>query len=272
MVLQLNNDTSAVNAATILTALYQEKIRMASLNYKYKFAAIPNDSEYNKQLSLRKSISPFDVETAWDYETTKNDDHIRIGVIDDGIDDNHCQFDGKVIGGYNYVDNSDEYYFLAKHGTNVAAIIGARTNYNCGSSNSGIAGIAGGWGNDPGADLVALKVGSSNGTVNSDLVISAIRDASFKNPNSSGWQGDACHVLNFSLQHFEHEVLDPPLEYALYYAYENNVVFVAARGNDGNNDNDIPATLSSQIVVSVGAHGSNQFKTNYSSYGKQMDF
>lgn len=67
MVLQLDNDTSAVDASTFLTALYQNKIRIASLNFIYKSASKPFDTYYSNQLSLAPNFD-FDIEKAWDYE------------------------------------------------------------------------------------------------------------------------------------------------------------------------------------------------------------
>lgn len=202
-------------------------------------------------------------------------DYLRIGVIDDGIADVTCDFIGKSIDGWDYRNNLSNFRNFSRHGTFCASIIGGRTNIECAPSFSGIAGITGGWGNNPGSELIALKVGDNSNNLfyaKSSDVVSAILDASFSNPNSTGWQGDAAHILNFSLQNFADPNPDPPFEYALYYAYENNVVFVAARGNDADEFDDIPVTLSSPLVVSVGAHGSGQFKTGYSSYGKRMDF
>jgi subtilisin family serine protease len=159
MKVKLNNDRSVIAATTFITALEQNSVEIVQPNFIYEMDAIPNDDYY---LTLQKSLrSNFDVEQAWEYQTGSN--KIKVAIIDDGVYYDHCDFKSggheKVIDGWNYYHNNQDYDLDGSHGTPVAGIIGAYTNKTCNSNTNGIAGISGGWNNDEGARLIGLKVG-----------------------------------------------------------------------------------------------------------------
>ena len=66
---------------------------------------------------------------------------------------------------------------------------------------------------------------------------------------------------------------------AVQYAGQNGVIFLAARGNDGNTNSNFPASFQDEMVISVGASGTNgEYKdlsngspAYSSSYGGNMD-
>jgi minor extracellular serine protease Vpr len=53
---------------------------------------------------------------------------VLVGVIDSGLDKNHPEFseEGKVKGGYNFVDNDEDFSDFEMHGTHVTGIIGGK--------------------------------------------------------------------------------------------------------------------------------------------------
>src|SRR3990172_12214576 len=92
---------------------------------------------------------------------------IKIAIIDTGIDYNHPDLfgfgpDGKVVGGYDYVDNDKEPLDTNGHGTEVAGIIAA---------NGALKGVA------PKAKLIAYRVSSTGESVSSDFIVEAIHRA-----------------------------------------------------------------------------------------------
>jgi len=96
----------------------------------------PDDPYYQYQWNLMK----VDAEQAW--MISKGISSITIAVVDDGVDLEHDDLDGKLVGGYDaYDDDSDPSPGGSgaddSHGTACAGIIGAKTD-----NNLGIAGLA----------------------------------------------------------------------------------------------------------------------------------
>jgi len=92
---------------------------------------------------------------------------IIIAVIDTGVDYNHPDLfgfgqDGKVIGGYDYVDKDDSPMDTNGHGTEVAGIIAA---------DGQLQGIA------PKSKILAYRVSQDGEAVSSILIIKAIEQA-----------------------------------------------------------------------------------------------
>ena len=92
---------------------------------------------------------------------------IKIAVIDTGVDYNHPDLfgwgpDGKVIGGYNFINESQPPLDTNGHGTQVAGVIAAD------GEKSGVA---------PKAKILAYKVSEDGAGVSSDLIIRAIQKA-----------------------------------------------------------------------------------------------
>ena len=85
---------------------------------------------------------------------------LKIAVIDTGVDYNHPDllgfgYDGKVVGGYDFVDNDKMPIDTNGHGTEVAGIIAA---------DGKLKGIA------PKAKILAYRVSDDGESVSSDLI------------------------------------------------------------------------------------------------------
>ncbi|MBI3842432.1 MAG: S8 family serine peptidase, partial [Thaumarchaeota archaeon] len=105
--------------------------------------------------------------------------NVKIGVIDTGIDYTHPDLlgfgnNGKVVGGYDFVDNDEQPMDTNGHGTEVAGIIAA---------NGKLMGIA------PNAKLFAYRVSADGESVSSDYIIKAIHKAI----------ADKVNIINISL-------------------------------------------------------------------------
>ena len=92
---------------------------------------------------------------------------IKIAVIDTGVDYNHPDLfgfgsEGKVIGGYDFIDRDKDPLDTNGHGTEVAGIIAA---------DGALKGIA------SKAKILAYRVSSDGKSVSSDLIIKAIQEA-----------------------------------------------------------------------------------------------
>ena len=159
---------------------------------------------------------------------------IKIAVIDTGIDYNHPDLfgfglDGKVVGGYDYVDNDKEPLDTNGHGTEVAGIIAA---------NGALKGVA------PKAKLIAYRVSSTGEAVSSDFIIEAIHRAI----------EDQVDIINISLGVNK---TNDELDNAVRDAVKHGIVVVAAAGNNGPGIGTIGSPAKSISALTVGASYNN---------------
>ena len=123
------------------------------------------------------------------------------------------------------------------HGTNMASILAA----DDGATGDGVA---------PGARLVNVKVGASDGSVDVSQIIAAI-DWVVQHRQS----GDLdIRVLNLSLgtDGTQRAALDP-LAHAVDVAWRNGIVVVASVGNDGRDDGSVANPAINPNILAVGA-------------------
>ncbi len=229
---------NAASAALQSTGL----VSYAQPNHIYKVDKAPNDEEYvgNQQWY----VSQVDAEEAWDVTTGSQ--NITIGVIDTGTAYDHPDLEGKYVGGYDFYNQDDDPYDDFGHGTMTAGIAAA-----IGNNSIGIAGLS--WG----ARIMPVKVlGGSNGEGTDEMVAAGIR-----------WAVDhGANILNVSLGGDEDSAIQ---EDAIKYAYDKNVLFIAAAGNSPDGKPHYPAA--SDYAMAVGATVRNDAATGFSSYGPYLD-
>ena len=159
---------------------------------------------------------------------------IKIAVIDTGIDYTHQDLfgfgpDGKVVGGYDFVDNDGQPMDTNGHGTEVAGIIAADGN---------LKGVA------PKAKLLAYRVSATGEAVSSEFIVSAINRAI----------NDKADIINISLGiNKTNEELDT----AVSKAVKNGIVVVTAAGNSGPGIQTIGSPAENIDVITVGASYNN---------------
>lgn len=163
-----------------------------------------------------------------------NGQGIKIGIIDTGIDFNHPNLlgygpDGRVAGGYDYVNSDQKPIDVNGHGTEVAGIIGANGSF------SGIV---------PKSQLYSYKVSSTGEAVSSEYIIQAIAQAI----------KDKMDVINISLGVNR---TNDELENAVDGAVKKGIIVVAAAGNNGPDDKTIGSPGRDFNVITVGASYNN---------------
>jgi len=161
-------------------------------------------------------------------------DGIKIAVIDTGVDFNHPDLfgwgpDGKVIGGYNFIQEGEPPLDINGHGTQVAGIIAA---------DGQLVGVA------PKAKILAYKVSENGEEVSSDLIIKAI-DRSIE---------DGADIINISLGVNK---TNASIEHAVNRALEKEIFVVVAAGNDGPTPQTIGSPGRNYGSVTVGATYNN---------------
>ncbi len=221
----------------------------------------PNDPGFNKnganidrQWGLIKANFP----NAW--TKTIGSRKVVVAVIDTGLDASHEDFKNVHLkSGYNVLtskaikgrsDSDDN-----GHGTLITGVIAATTN-----NNLGIAGAA------SGVSIMPIKALDSSGSGSSSEISEAIIWAADHNAD----------VINLSLGGigFAH---DKTLANAISYAFNKNIVIVAAAGNDvavtgGNLDKDpvfpICNDNGKNMIIGVTATDVNDLKPTFANFGK----
>ena len=159
---------------------------------------------------------------------------IKVAVIDTGVDFNHPDLfgwgpEGKVIGGYNFIQVGEPPLDTNGHGTQVAGVIAA---------DGQITGIA------PKAKILAYKVSEDGEGVSSELIIKAIERA----------VEDGADIINISLGVNK---TNTKIEKAVNLALEKEIFVVTAAGNDGPDPKTIGSPGLNFGSVTVGATYNN---------------
>lgn len=251
---------------------------------RYYLLDTPNDTYYSASWYLTN----INASAAW--SVTNSSSSVIVADIDSGFALNHQDLtnqwainpgesgDGKESNGIDddgdgYVDNWRGWDFVnndnqpqagtqnsggqgVAHGTETAGLIGATSN-----NALGVASVA------RNVNILPLQVIDDNGNGYSDDVAQAISYAVDHGANiinmSLGTNGD-----------------DPLVRSAVDYAFEHNVIVVAAAGNCGNSS---AGACSGQVagyvtfpanynrVIAVGASDSSNARASFSSYGERLD-
>jgi len=175
-------------------------VRYLEPEVRYDFQYEPNDELFAEQSWAAVTRLP----EAWDLTSGQID--LVVAVVDSGIYADHPDLVGKVLPGYDYLRRDPDPDDEVGHGTAVAGIIAAHAD-----NAQGIAGAA------FSVILLPLKVGDASGA-SSAIIAEAIYAA----------VEQGASVINLSLG------ADTPsatLARAIDYAYERQVVIVAAAGN-----------------------------------------
>ncbi|WP_248283494.1 S8 family serine peptidase [Cryobacterium arcticum] len=180
-------------------------------------------------------LNDYGFSQAW---TTSRGAGVTVAVIDTGVDGTVAELSGAVVGGTDVsgLGSSDGQTPVGaenEHGTLVASLLAGRGT----PAGGGLIGVA------PAASILSVSVafGTSDAELsNDDQIAEAIR-----------WAVDnGADVINMSLTR---NTLDWPTSWddAFMYAFENDVVVVAAAGNRGSGTTEVgaPATIPGVLTV-----------------------
>jgi subtilisin family serine protease len=214
-------------------------VRYVEPTLMFKAQFTPNDPYFVYQWGPRK----IEANLAWDVTTGNSS--LLVAVIDTGIDYHHPDLVGNYVSlGYDWVHNSTGPLDDNGHGTHVAGIIAATLN-----NAIGIAGVAQvrimaekalnatGWGED--VDLAKA-------------MIHAVDEGAKILSNSWGSDSDSFLIHD-----------------AVQYAYEHDVLVVAAAGNEDSNAPFYPAAYPE--VVSVAATDGLDYPAVFSNWGDWIE-
>ncbi len=212
---------------------------------------ISNDPLVCKQWALDR----INVKQAWTY--SQGSSNIVIAVIDSGVDYTHVDLsDGKVLisNDKDYVNNDSDAQDDNGHGTHVAGIAAANTN-----NAQGIAGIC------PSCPILPIKVLNAGGQGRPEDVANAIVYST----------DQGAKIINLSLGSGS---CTDELANAVNYAYNHNVLLVAAAGNAcpvrvalGLESFEVNFPAKFERVIAVAATDINDNRASFSSHGSALD-
>lgn len=251
-----------------------EDVIYAQPNYELQIlSTIPNDSRFGELWGMHNTgqsgaaDADIDAPEAWDIMTGNGE--VIVAVIDTGVDYTHTDLAANMwineaeqsgtpgvdddgngyvddIYGYDFYNNDgdprDDHY----HGTHCAGTIGA-----IGNNGQGVAGVC--WN----VKIMALKFLNSAGGGYTDDAIQAVQYSMLMGANlsSNSWGGGG---------------YNQGLKDAIDAAGEAGMLFVAAAGNDGTNNDtrpQYPCSYSSESIISVMSTDSYDNKSGFSNYG-----
>lgn len=211
----------------------------------------PNVKAVEKDILIKVNAQTTDwgitrtkAQKAWNLGLTGKG--VKIAIVDTGIAKHDDLF---IAGGISTVDYTTSYNDDNGHGTHVAGIVGAENN------SIGTVGIA------PDAEVYAVKSLNQNGSGYLSDIIEGI-DWSITNK---------MNIINLSLGTTSHSTT---LQQVVDKAYSQNILVVAAAGNNGSTDGsgdtvNYPARYAS--VIAVAATDSTDKRASFSATGSTVE-
>lgn len=190
---------------------------------------ISNQLQSTENISILVNNSGPFIGTSIPYQNGYDGSGIVISIIDTGIDLNHPDLEGQIIGGYDFVDNDEIPEDVNGHGTQVAGII---------ASNGNLKGIA------PNSKILMYKVSEDGESVPSHLIIKAIEKSI----------EDSADIINISLGINQ---TNTKIDQAVNKAVKNNIFVVTAAGNFGPELSTIGSPGINPNAITVGATFNN---------------
>jgi subtilisin family serine protease len=233
-------------------------VEYAEPNYvRYIKSTIPNDTFFSYLWGLKNTgqsvngtsgTSGDDIHATEAWDITKGNSTIVIAVIDSGVDYNHPDLASNISSSlrYDFVNNDSYPMDANEHGTHVTGTIAAS-----GNNGMGVTGIS--WT----ATIMPLRAVDAFGTISVSNNISAIDYAI----------GKGARIINASYGGYDYS----QAEYeAISNAKNAGILFVAAAGNESNNNDTMPiypASYNLDNIIAVAATDQNDNLADFSNYG-----
>ena len=214
---------------------------------------LPKDTFFPQQWHLHNvgqtgGTVDADIDAVEGWQITRGSSAIVVAVLDTGIEADHPEFQGRIVPGFDFVNNDNDPEADHPHGVVVSGILAANTD-----NSFSVAGI------DHHVKILPVKVlNAQNAGTTSDLANGLIFAAN---------QG--AHVINMSL--INYPTTSATLNAALQFARDAGTILLACAGNGGIGDADVSGPGASPLTISVGATDHNDARANFSGTGQALD-
>jgi subtilisin family serine protease len=236
-------------------AAYAAEPTVASVepNYIGQGGFIPNDTWYGDQWHHRNTgqfggTSGADIESEAGWDVTLGASSVVVAVLDTGIDSDHPDFAGRIVAGWDFVNNDADPEDDHSHGTLVSGLLAANAD-----NAFGVAGV------NHACMIMPIKVLDAG---NSGTTMNLIAGVDFAAANGAD-------VVSMSLINYP---LGTQLNQALGNCKQTGAVLVACAGNGGIGDADISGPGISTHCISIGATDMNDARAWYSGTGTKLDY
>ena len=229
-------------------------VKYVEPNYKVHVCALTNDTYNGEQYYLNN----INISDGWNAVEDFGFRQTFVAVIDTGVQMDHPDLKNIYIKnccvdatqrGYPLLTSVSKAY-TDFHGTAVAGVISAEAN-----NGKGIAGVGTGVDKEM-ARIMAIKCSTEPYVLDTNAIINGIYYA----------VDHGADIINISAGAYEG---GEAYRAALDYAYENNVIVVAAAGNENTSQAFYPASCNH--VISVAATKKNNKKADFTNYGSTID-
>ena len=234
------NTTEAAFESTLAALRNDPDIEFAEPDFVASATFLPDDPQV--QSGEAWHLARMQVPAAWDFTTGAAG--VIVAVLDSGVTASNPDLAGRVLPGYDFVNGDSDVTDDFGHGTAVTGAIVA-----AGNNGVGTAGVA------FGCRVLPVKVMGPTGYAYYSAVAEGIHYA----------VDHGARVINISIAG---DAVSLTLQSAIDYAWSNNVVVVAAAGNNANAVPQFPAACDG--VVAVSATERTDLLAGFSSYGSHV--
>ncbi len=184
-------------------------------------------------------VEAMGIDTLLDEFQGKELNDVTVAIVDTGLDVDvfNASFAGRLAGTYNVLENNDNMYDNNGHGTHIAGTIAESTPSS--------------------VKILPVKVSDTKNIYETDT-ITAINYVTY-NKNAD--------VMNMS---FGSAVYSQGEYIAIEAARQNNIISVAAAGNENSSNSSYPASFDN--TISIAAVDSSKTKASFSNYGDGIMF
>jgi len=214
---------------------------------------VPNDTFFSSQWYLNNTGQASgrpdaDIDAVEGWDVTQGRSSIVVAVLDTGIDFASPEFAGRILPGFDFINNDADPSADHPHGVEVTGILAAASN-----NGFGIAGVA------PRVSILPVKVlnASNAGATTAlaqGLIFAATRGA---------------RVISMSLINYPTD--SAVLNSALQFARNSGAVLIACGGNGGIGNADVTGPGASPLTIAVGATDRNDQRASFSGTGAALD-
>ena len=232
---------AAEQTEIVLAALQNDPdIEFAERDYVAHACTLPNDPYVvsGNEWHLGK------IQALQAWNLTVGASNVVIAILDSGINAAHPDLAGRVLPGYDFVNGDTDATDDCGHGTAVAGTVVA-----AGNNGLGVAGVA------YGCTILPVKVMDAWGSASHSTIAQGIEYA----------VQQGARIINLSLGG---DWPSSTLQNAINYAWSNNVVVVAAAGNNGSTVPQYPGAC--DHVLAVAACEPDDSRSWFSSYGSYV--